>query len=59
MSKILFSSNQIIFFDSVQVENQKMLNASFVQTLNRFAFEETIDVVKKLKKELRSEYKKE
>ena len=35
-----------------------MSNAFFVQTLNRFAFEKIIDVVKKLKKELRSEYKK-
>ena len=34
-----------------------MSNAFFVQTLNKFAFKKTIDVVKELKKELRSEYK--
>ena len=33
-------------------------NISFVQTLNRFAFEKIINIVKKLKKELKSEYKK-
>ena len=36
-----------------------MSNAFFVQMLNKFAFEKIIDVVKKLKKELRSEYKEE
>ena len=31
---------------------------SSVQMLNKFVFEKIIDVAKKLKKELRSEYKK-
>ena len=35
-----------------------MSSVSSVQTLNRLAFEKIINVVKKLKKELRSEYKK-
>ena len=35
-----------------------MLSVSFIQTLNKFAFEKIIDVVQKLKKELRSKYKK-
>ena len=47
-----------MFSDNVQTENQRMSNAFSVRTLNRLAFKKTIDVVKKLKKELRSEYKK-
>ena len=47
-----------MFFDNVQVENWRMSNAFFVRMLNRFAFKKIIDVVKRLKKELRSEYKK-
>ena len=47
-----------MFFDNVQAENHRMLNALFTQTLNRFVFEKIIDVVKKLKKKLKSEYKK-
>ena len=35
-----------------------MSSAFSVQTLNRFAFKKIIDVIKRLKKELRSEYKK-
>ena len=35
-----------------------MLNTFSIQTLNKFAFEKIIDIVKKLEKELRSEYKK-
>ena len=34
-----------------------MSNAFSVQMLNRFVFEKIIDVVKRLKKKLRSEYK--
>ena len=48
-----------MFFDNVQTQNQRMSNAFSVQTLNKFAFEKNIDVAKKLKKELKSEYKKE
>ena len=35
-----------------------MSSISSIQTLNRFVFEKFTDVVKKLKKELRLEYKK-
>ena len=47
-----------MFSDSVQAKNEKLSNVSFIQTLNKFVFEKIIDVVKKLKKELKSEYKK-
>ena len=47
-----------MFFDNVQAENQRMSNAFFVQTLNRFVFEKIINVAKRLKKKLRSKYKK-
>ena len=47
-----------MFFDNVHVENQKMLSVSSTQTFNRFMFETIIGVVKKLKKELKLEYKK-
>ena len=39
-----------MFFDKVQVENQKMSSVSFVQILNQFMFKKIIDAVKKLKK---------
>ena len=58
MSKILFNSNQIMFFDNVQAENQKILNVFSVQTLNRFAFKKVTDVVKKIKKNWNENIKK-
>ena len=35
-----------------------MSSTSSVQTLNKFIFKNIIDIIKRLKKELRSEYKK-
>ena len=57
--KILLTYNRIMFFDSVQAENQRTPGASLVQTLDRLASEKATDVAKELKEELMLEYKEE
>ena len=57
--KIHVTYNRIMFFDSVQAENQRTPGASLAQTLDRLASEKATGVTKELKEELILEYKEE